>query len=945
LGLSATSEADISVVVATRDRATSLRSLLEALGQQTHTRFEVVVVPGPCTDHTAQVIEDFAERLKVVSCPEPNLSHARNLGIEASAGELIAFVDDDALPGAGWLSALAAGFGDDSGVAGVGGRVYDRDGFALQARFPACDRLGRVRLDRQAPLGPVLAGMDPLPYLYGTNQSYRRSALVALGGYDEAFRYVYDDADIALRAIDAGGRLVQVDGAPVIHARLGNETRDAEGAGTDPELLVEARAAFALRHGTPVHGERAALAELESYVEGVVDWARMMVADGRFGEQEYERYAAAARRGLASGIEAGRGARAASRLGASEPQPLLPYAGGSAAPGRLRVCFVSRDTPPDPAAPWRSDSGGVARYNQDLAEGFAEAGHEVHLITAAEADSSVSWESGMWVHRLAPNPRAALASARLGSPTIAVQLGRATAAWHEVNRILEFGPLDVVSAPVYQGEGLVLSLDARLPTVTTVHTPFRTVVAMHPSWAGRREVQEELTFERVAFSRVRHVHALTDAVLEEARAVGELDASERVLGLGVRDRLGGAASASGGDGAHILFVGRLERRKGVDVLLEAFELLHGSCPGARLTLVGQESEHTEQGETYRRAFERRAAANPSLASAVKFLGLVSDDRLTQLYSECDIVCAPSRYESFGLVAVEGMSFAKPVVACSTGGTVEVVRDGEDGLLVPPGDATALAGALRRLVEGGDLRERLGASARRRFETTFDLPVVVGRFAEAYRGVAREGSRVAAGETIEARLAEVIEELGLALGPDALAMAGALLDRDRHPVDWPLAVEVLADAGDDELIERLHVMLAGRPPSLSARARYGALLARSGRQELVRRMATSHEAVVRFGEPGWLGNLPPLPPPSLPRRLARTAARRAARAAFRASQRSGAYAIVIEMVRAQTRAVVAEAIKETRAERDRLSGAVARLEARIDELEAERNANGGGPPAA
>jgi glycosyltransferase involved in cell wall biosynthesis len=937
----ASREAAISVVVATSGRPESLRDLLQALWHQSHTAFEVVVVAGPGSGGVEGVVDQARGPVKLVSCPERNLSAARNAGIAASAGELVAFIDDDAVPGSGWLEQLARAF-SDPGVGGAGGRVYDRDGFGLQSRFPACDRVGQVRLDLQAPLDGPLEPDGLFPYLEGTNQCYRRSVLEAVGGFDDAFRYLFDEADLCARLADAGVRVLQRDGAPVVHRRLANPSRDDDGGFSDPEALVEGRGLFALRHGAPRLGAPAVLALLDRYVEQVVAWAVMRAAESRMTSAEYDAYEAAAHRGLARGRElASREQRAGIPDGVAS-EPLMPFV-ASRDPDHLRVCFVSRDLPPAAGAAWPADAGGVARYTRDLADAFAAAGHEVHLITGADT-SELAWDDGTCVHRLADNPRTALASVRPSAPTVVDELANAVGVWHEVGRILEFGPLDVVSAPLFRGEGLVCALDERVPVVTTLHTSYRRVASMHPSWNGRPEIDDALRFERVTLAAARHVHALTQAALADARNETPLRATEHVLPLGVRDpRADDSADPSRDGGGGILFVGRLERRKGVDLLLDAFASVRERDPEARLTLAGQDSLNTETAETYRAGFERRAAGDPGLAGAVTFLGPVSAERLSELYAGCDVVCAPSRYESFGLVAVEAMAFGKPVVACATGGTVEVVRDGVDGLLAPADDAPALAERLARLLADRRSRERLGASGRQRFEEAYDLPVAARRIAAAYREVAAAGAGLEPG-TVGGRLAGVLASLGLAFGAEGEAVARSLLDPVAHPIDWPQAVRALSESDDETFVARIHQLLVGRPPSLATRARYLATLARGGsRDQVVGMIATSEQAVRRHGAPQWLANLPPLPPASAHRRFARAVARRALRTAYRASRRSGAYAAVVQVLRAQARAVAAEALEEVRAtqraqaeeearERARLAAAVDRLEARLDRLD-------------
>src|SRR5690606_20845029 len=100
---------------------------LASLRQLDHPAVEVVVVNGPSTDGTDDVLAAHRGQVKVVSCPERNLSLSRNLGIAAAAGELVAFIDDDAYPDPAWLDDLVGLFDDDE-VAAAGGPVLDHTG-------------------------------------------------------------------------------------------------------------------------------------------------------------------------------------------------------------------------------------------------------------------------------------------------------------------------------------------------------------------------------------------------------------------------------------------------------------------------------------------------------------------------------------------------------------------------------------------------------------------------------------------------------------------------------------------------------------------------------------------------------------------------------------------------------------------------------------------------
>ena len=166
-----------------------------------------------------------------------------------------------------------------------------------------------------------------------------------------------------------------------------------------------------------------------------------------------------------------------------------------------------------------------------------------------------------------------------------------------------------------------------------------------------------------------------------------------------------------------LFVGRLESRKGIDVLLAAAPEVLRRFPGARLDIVGDDRIERAEGGTYRAAFVARDDVS-DIRDRIVFHGRVEEAALRAHYRDCDVLVAPSRYESFGLIYVEGMIFAKPVIAGRAGGGAEVIPEGVAGLLVPPGDAAALATAMVKLAGDPALRAAMGQAGRRRYESHF-----------------------------------------------------------------------------------------------------------------------------------------------------------------------------------------------------------------------------------
>jgi D-inositol-3-phosphate glycosyltransferase len=163
----------------------------------------------------------------------------------------------------------------------------------------------------------------------------------------------------------------------------------------------------------------------------------------------------------------------------------------------------------------------------------------------------------------------------------------------------------------------------------------------------------------------------------------------------------------------LLFVGRIQRLKGLEVLLRAFALLDG-LP-ARLVVVGGRPNTTHESREISRL--EQLAGRLGIAERVVFAGAVPHEELPVYYAATDVTVMPSSYESFGLVAVESLACGRPMVATRVGGLRTIVRDGETGVLVPWRDPALFAEALRVVLTDDRLRARMAAAA----------PGSVGRF--------------------------------------------------------------------------------------------------------------------------------------------------------------------------------------------------------------------------
>jgi glycosyltransferase involved in cell wall biosynthesis len=446
-------------------------------------------------------------------------------------------------------------------------------------------------------------------------------------------------------------------------------------------------------------------------------------------------------------------------------EPLAQTVALGSVPGApLHLCLVCRDVTTDAA-------GGLAQAMADLAEALAQEGHRVSLLTDHSAAGPRGLD-GVDVRQVAVPPVSWPAP-----PESALHnLMHAAGAYREVVRIHEYErPVDAVLAPLWRSEGAICMLDERFPTVVSCMTSLRTLTEIDPGRAVPEELAQRLALERASLARARYIHGLTDAVLDKTIADYGLEPElAAVVGRGLSDRRTSPAdpcSNGAGEPARVLFVGRIERRKGVDVLLEAARELIGEGAPVRFTLAGPEADRGVLEE-----FSRHAAAEPELRAAVRLAGPVPEAELLKLYAEADIVCVPSRYESHGIVLLEAMMFGKPIVTCPVGGIPEIVSDGREALLCPPEDPHALARSLRSLVGDRELRARLGAQGRASYEARFESRAVARRM-EGLFGDVLEHHRARTpvpDPGVPALLRELIAEALSTTAGQASELAGELL---------------------------------------------------------------------------------------------------------------------------------------------------------------------------
>ena len=389
----------------------------------------------------------------------------------------------------------------------------------------------------------------------------------------------------------------------------------------------------------------------------------------------------------------------------------------------MRVALVSREYPPETA------KGGIGSQTYAKAHGLARLGHEVHVISQSPSGIRREYlDADVSVIRIAGSHGMPLYTVAAEWIAYSAQIAV------EVARLHARQPLDLVDFPEWGGEGYVHVLNQaewnRIPTTIQIHGS----AMMFAHTIGWPEPASDLY--RVATEMERTCLNLADGVYSSsvysadwcARHYGLESRSIPTLHTGVDTNLFQPSNLPKDPRPTIIFVGRITRNKGVEILVDAARHLRREFPELQLRLLGR-------GDDALLADLRDRATRAGLHDLLDFPGYVDRTDLPLHLSRAHVYAGPSQCEGGpGMSYLEAMACGLPVVASAGSGASEVVDDGTTGLLVPPGDSDALAEALRTLLANPALRESMGVNARAYAGERADTAICLRKLEAFYKSV-------------------------------------------------------------------------------------------------------------------------------------------------------------------------------------------------------------------
>ncbi len=378
-----------------------------------------------------------------------------------------------------------------------------------------------------------------------------------------------------------------------------------------------------------------------------------------------------------------------------------------------------------PNYPGITQDGGIGSYTKSLAHSLSKLGHTVHVITPGTGDTGI--DDDVHVHQV--NLRHV--------PLIDRWMPGFGSCWHlsrKLTELVEQHAIDLVELPNWEGLGIFYQKKQLTPTVVRLHTSSletQQIDQLPPTrllqWDVKREHQQVRQADLLITHSEAHRRMMCDELGCQPEKITLIPHGVEVYPEFVRPpRPPGPP--------RLVFLGRLEKRKGTLELLQTFPSILEKHPGTILTLIGTDRPHCPPapGGTERTHVQWIADELPaSVQQQIVLAGRLPQSDVDRHLQTADVFIAPSRYESFGLIYPEAMRWGIPVIGCSVGGVPEIITHGETGWLCQPESPASITQGVVRLLSDESLRVRLGAAGKQHVEHAFSVDVMAQRVVDKF----------------------------------------------------------------------------------------------------------------------------------------------------------------------------------------------------------------------
>ncbi|NPU85312.1 MAG: glycosyltransferase family 4 protein [Syntrophaceae bacterium] len=407
----------------------------------------------------------------------------------------------------------------------------------------------------------------------------------------------------------------------------------------------------------------------------------------------------------------------------------------------MKICLVSEEFPPETG--W----GGIGTHTYNLAHAMAALGHPVSVVSKSVDGKNTSLiKNNLSIHRIVDSdlnatffnvfnslvnkiPSPSLRSAFLQYPLNTLRRSAAIAAW-----IRENGPFDIIEYPDYGGEAFwgLFKEKIPIPVVVKLHTPLFLTQRLNSVPDNDIAVRLRKWMEKYSIMHATKLISPTKSLSEIVGAEYGIPEAEVLPNCIDTEYFSFKEKEGQKKDWIIMYAGRLERRKGVELLAKAIPLVVDRVPNVKIQMVGRDTP-TAEGGTSMKAWLNRCFEERGISRHVEFAGEVPKEKIVGYYQNADACVLPSLWENLPYTCLEAMSCGTPVVGSNVGGFPEIITDGLNGFLFQSRDHEDLAKKILELINSEQIRA-LGRRARERIVTAYGHGVIAKQMIELYQKI-------------------------------------------------------------------------------------------------------------------------------------------------------------------------------------------------------------------
>jgi glycogen(starch) synthase len=397
----------------------------------------------------------------------------------------------------------------------------------------------------------------------------------------------------------------------------------------------------------------------------------------------------------------------------------------------MRILYISNEYPPE------TGFGGIATYTRNMAQGMSMLGHDVHVICRSASGTPRSDQDGrVSVHRTGPGryplpeSDAFYLVRKLCCRTVPHSLVRLAWAKEAYDLAGTLGGFDIVEYPECGGEGYYFKKNTKFISVARLHTPWELVASLD---GISQNPAEKMLLTHLDRSSVRAACAVSCPTQSLANM---LKKKWRLGTITVFPNPVPPDEYSQSFGKDWIYTGRVERRKGVHVLIQAYANLCKTSTPPLLRIIGS-PYGSKNGIEYGDQIDR-LIKNNNLSGSIEWIRGTDHDSVKRYLAQSSVAVFPSLWENLSYGCCEAMACGCAVVASRCGGFTEIIRDGENGLLFTPEDSCELTRHLYKLHTQPGIARSMGAAARTTIQKTCDTQSICRRAQQWYQAVYDRG---------------------------------------------------------------------------------------------------------------------------------------------------------------------------------------------------------------